>query len=251
MVNGDPAEDPVRERPRAPGPVAPGTGPRLRRRRAPRPLQRLHRGGRRPHIRRRRGGHPGRDGGRRSRARRSSAGAGPPPRSGTCSRGSSRSRTFRWRATTSSRPRRPCSSGDGRCSSCSSRSRRRPPPSSGRRSTGSSSACSPAPVTRGDILWSKFLYGVCLGLVQLVVLFLAGEALYGIEIGGHIGLLVVVCVFAAAACTSFGMLIAAVSPTAESARGICHLRHPAHVRRRRGLVPGELHAASSSRSSAG
>jgi ABC-2 type transport system permease protein len=76
------------------------------------------------------------------------------------------------------------------------------------------------PVTRGDILWSKFLYGVCLGLVQLVVLFLAGEALYGIEIGGHIGLLVVVCVFAAAACTSFGMLIASISPTAEAARGI-------------------------------
>jgi len=76
------------------------------------------------------------------------------------------------------------------------------------------------PVSRGDILWSKFLYGVCLGLVQLVVLFLAGETLYGIEIGGHIGLLVVVCVFAAAACTSFGMLIASVSPTAEAARGI-------------------------------
>src|SRR5208283_2806063 len=76
------------------------------------------------------------------------------------------------------------------------------------------------PVSRGDILWSKFLYGVCLGLIQLVVLFLAGEALYGIEIGGHVGLLVVVCTFAAAACTSFGMLIASLSPTAEAARGI-------------------------------
>ncbi len=31
-----------------------------------------------------------------------------------------------------------------------------------------------APVTRGDILWSKFLYGICLGLLQLVVLFFAG-----------------------------------------------------------------------------
>jgi ABC-2 type transport system permease protein len=30
----------------------------------------------------------------------------------------------------------------------------------------------------------------------------------------------VVCVFAAAACTSFGMLIAAISPTPESARGL-------------------------------
>jgi ABC-2 type transport system permease protein len=44
--------------------------------------------------------------------------------------------------------------------------------------------------------------------------------LFGIEIGSQIGLLVIVCVFAAAACTSFGMLIAAVSPTPEAARGI-------------------------------
>lgn len=76
------------------------------------------------------------------------------------------------------------------------------------------------PVTRGDILWSKFLYGVCLGLTQLVVLFFAGEVLYGIQIGGHLGLLVLVCIFAAAACTSFGMLIASIAPTAESAGGI-------------------------------
>jgi ABC-2 type transport system permease protein len=77
-----------------------------------------------------------------------------------------------------------------------------------------------APVTRGDILWSKFLYGICLGLVQLGVLFLAGHVLFGIEIGSQAGLLALVCVFAAAACTSFGMLIAAVSPTPESARGL-------------------------------
>jgi ABC-2 type transport system permease protein len=77
-----------------------------------------------------------------------------------------------------------------------------------------------APVTRGDILWSKFLYGICLGLAQLSVLFFAGHVLFGIEFGGQIGLLALVCVFAAAACTSFGMLIAAVSPTPESARGL-------------------------------
>lgn len=77
-----------------------------------------------------------------------------------------------------------------------------------------------APVTRGDILWSKFLYGICLGLAQLVILFLAGHVLYGIEIGSQAGLLVLVCVFAAAACTSFGMLIASISPTPESARGL-------------------------------
>jgi len=77
-----------------------------------------------------------------------------------------------------------------------------------------------APVTRTDILWSKFLYGVCLGLLQLVILFFAGQVLFGVDVTGHIGLLVLVCVFAAAACTSFGMLIAAISPTPESARGL-------------------------------
>jgi ABC-2 type transport system permease protein len=77
-----------------------------------------------------------------------------------------------------------------------------------------------APVTRGDILWSKFLYGICLGLAQLGVLFFAGHVLFGIELGGQVWLLALVCVFAAAACTSFGMLIAAISPTPESARGL-------------------------------
>lgn len=76
------------------------------------------------------------------------------------------------------------------------------------------------PVTRAHILWSKFLYGICLGVVQLVVLFFAGRVLFGIEVEQHIGLLLVVCTFAAAACTSFGMLLAAVAPSPEAARGL-------------------------------
>lgn len=76
------------------------------------------------------------------------------------------------------------------------------------------------PVTRAHILWSKFLYGICLGIVQLVVLFFAGRVLFGIEVEQHIGLLLVVCTFAAAACTSFGMLLAAVAPSPEAARGL-------------------------------
>jgi ABC-2 type transport system permease protein len=77
-----------------------------------------------------------------------------------------------------------------------------------------------APVTRAQILWSKFLYGVAIGLVQLVVLFLAGRVLFGIEVEQHLGLLIIVCAFAAAACTSFGMLLAAVAPNAEAAGGL-------------------------------
>ncbi len=77
-----------------------------------------------------------------------------------------------------------------------------------------------APVTRSQILWSKFAYGVLLGIFQLMVLFCAGRLLFGIEVEQHVVRLLVVCAFAAAACTSFGMLLAAVSPNAEAASGL-------------------------------
>ncbi len=76
------------------------------------------------------------------------------------------------------------------------------------------------PASRANILWSKFLYGVILGLVQLVVLFLSGRMMYGIDVEHHLPLLVLVCTFAAAACTAFGMLLAAISPSPEAARGL-------------------------------
>ena len=79
------------------------------------------------------------------------------------------------------------------------------------------------PATRAHILWSKFLYGVALGLVQLVVLFVAGRILYGIDVEHHLFFLILVCTFAAAACTAFGMLLAAVAPSAEAARGLATL----------------------------
>jgi ABC-2 type transport system permease protein len=77
-----------------------------------------------------------------------------------------------------------------------------------------------SPVTRAQILWSKFLYGICIGLLQLVVLFFAGNLLFGIEVLPHLPLLMVVCIFAAATCTAFGMLLAAVAPNAEAASGL-------------------------------
>ena len=80
-----------------------------------------------------------------------------------------------------------------------------------------------APVTRAQILWSRFLYGIAIGLIQLLVLFLAGSLLFGIDVASHFGLLVIVCVFAAAACTSFGMLLAAVAPNADAASGLATL----------------------------
>jgi ABC-2 type transport system permease protein len=77
-----------------------------------------------------------------------------------------------------------------------------------------------APVTRAHVLWAKFLHGVALGIVQLMVLFFAGRVLFGIEVEQHLGLLLLVSAFAAAACTSFGMLLAAIAPNADSAQGL-------------------------------
>jgi len=80
-----------------------------------------------------------------------------------------------------------------------------------------------APVTRAHILWSKFLYGVVLGGIQLATLFMAGHFLFGIDIFAHLGLLILVCLFAAGACTAFGMLLAACAPNAEAAQGLATL----------------------------
>lgn len=80
-----------------------------------------------------------------------------------------------------------------------------------------------APVTRAQLLWSRFLYGVLLGLVQLMTMFIAGHLMYGIDVFGHLGNLIAVSVFAAAACSSFGMLIAALAPNAAAASGLSTL----------------------------
>lgn len=77
-----------------------------------------------------------------------------------------------------------------------------------------------APVHRSHILWSRFVYGVVLGLIQLTALFSAGRLMYGIDVFGNFGNLVVICTAAAAACTAFGMLLAAISPTAAAANGL-------------------------------
>ena len=77
-----------------------------------------------------------------------------------------------------------------------------------------------APVRRSHLLWSRFLYGVVLGLVQLTALFFAGRMLYGIDVLGNFGNLLVICTAAAAACTAFGMLLAAISPSAAAANGL-------------------------------
>lgn len=76
------------------------------------------------------------------------------------------------------------------------------------------------PVSRAQVLWSKFLYGICIGLLQLTLLFIGGRLLYGIDIESHFGLLLLVCTMAAAACTAVGMLIASLASSPEAASGL-------------------------------
>jgi ABC-2 type transport system permease protein len=76
------------------------------------------------------------------------------------------------------------------------------------------------PVTRAQILWSKFAFNVLMGLVQLLFLFIAGRVLFGIDVASNLPSLVVVCICAASACTAFGMLLAAVSKSTAAASGL-------------------------------
>jgi ABC-2 type transport system permease protein len=77
-----------------------------------------------------------------------------------------------------------------------------------------------APVTRAQILWSLFFFGLILGLVQLLTIFAVGHLLYGIDVVHHGGNLVLVSVAAAAACTALGMFIASLASSPETAMGL-------------------------------
>ncbi|HEU5080272.1 MAG TPA: ABC transporter permease [Opitutaceae bacterium] len=80
-----------------------------------------------------------------------------------------------------------------------------------------------APVRPADILWGRFLFGVLVGLIQLMVMFFAGKVIYGLDLAPHIVPLIVLSIAAAAACTAFGMLLAAVSKSQEAANGLSTL----------------------------
>ncbi len=77
-----------------------------------------------------------------------------------------------------------------------------------------------SPVSRTDILWSKYLYNISLGVIQLLVLFFMGYLLFNIDIFSNFFNLMLMIIAAASACTAFGMLIAAVSKTSAQANGL-------------------------------
>ena len=77
-----------------------------------------------------------------------------------------------------------------------------------------------SPVRPAHIIWARFLFGMILGIVQIVALFLAGHFLFHLDIFSHAAALLAVGVAAAAACSAFGLLIASVSPNSAAASGV-------------------------------
>lgn len=80
-----------------------------------------------------------------------------------------------------------------------------------------------SPVRPAHIIWARFIFGILLGLVQIAALFLAGRVFFGLDIFGQPAALLAVAIAAAAACSAFGILIAALAPSAEAARGLATL----------------------------
>ena len=77
-----------------------------------------------------------------------------------------------------------------------------------------------APVSRTDILWSKYLYNISLGCIQLLILFFAGYMIFNIDIFSNFFNLLIIIISASAASTAFGMLLAAVCKTSSQVNGL-------------------------------
>ncbi|MGA2623729.1 MAG: ABC transporter permease [Bacteroidota bacterium] len=76
-----------------------------------------------------------------------------------------------------------------------------------------------SPISRVQILWSKYLYNMSLGFIQLVILFTAGCLIYQIDIFSNFFNLLLMIIASSTACTAFGMLLSSISKTAAQANG--------------------------------
>lgn len=79
------------------------------------------------------------------------------------------------------------------------------------------------PISRSQILWSKYLYSILLGLVQLLVLFFFSWILFDVSVFTNFGNLMIVMIASAAAAVSFGMAITSVAKTLSQASGFSTL----------------------------
>ena len=77
-----------------------------------------------------------------------------------------------------------------------------------------------SPVSRVHILWSKYLFNMSLGIIQLLFMFLSGWFMFQIDIFSNFFNLILIIIAASTACTAFGMLLAAFSQTRQQAQGL-------------------------------
>jgi len=80
-----------------------------------------------------------------------------------------------------------------------------------------------APVAPSHYLWGKYLAFVLLAFLQVLVMYLAGWAIFRVEIWRHVGPLLGFGLIAAFAAVSFGMLLAALCKTHEQVGAISTL----------------------------
>ena len=76
-----------------------------------------------------------------------------------------------------------------------------------------------SPVSRLHILWSKYLYNISIGIIQLFTLFFAGYLFFDIDIFSNFFNLFLIIIASSAAATAFGMVLAAFSKTQAQVRG--------------------------------
>ncbi|MCB0730946.1 MAG: ABC transporter permease [Ignavibacteriae bacterium] len=79
------------------------------------------------------------------------------------------------------------------------------------------------PISRSQFLWSKYIFAILLGIVQLSVLFLFAYYLYDVDIFSNFLNLMVVILASAGAAVAFGMVITAYAKSLAQASGISTL----------------------------
>ena len=79
------------------------------------------------------------------------------------------------------------------------------------------------PVSYNKILFSKAIFTSTVGIVQLIVLFIFGWIIFGLDIFSHIPSLLVMIIFTALACSSLGIFIAAISKTQQQVNSLSTL----------------------------
>ena len=79
------------------------------------------------------------------------------------------------------------------------------------------------PVTRTEILLSKYFFSMAMGIIQLMVLFLFSWAIFDVDIFTNFFNLVIVIIISASAAVSFGMIITSHATSLSQANGIATL----------------------------